>query len=201
LYSYQLHPREELSISVSASSLQHDASFVIVTYGHGIKVWHGRDANSAERKMAESLAVHYRSIVGWKSTTVQMYDEGKEDASFWQLIDGDRRQISQLGKKVELQAAQKIVYDITSDPFIFLSKGSYKLNLQLQSKHMYLFEIPSICIFLWIGKSVSSSSRKQAYVHVLQYMLKLNVPSLTPIHTIHEGTETQFFKSLFLPSF
>uniref|UniRef100_A0A0A9GGQ5 HP domain-containing protein n=1 Tax=Arundo donax TaxID=35708 RepID=A0A0A9GGQ5_ARUDO len=129
--------------------------------------------------------------------------EGRETDQFWELLGGKSK-----------YSNQKVGREHESNPHLFscvLSKGDHEGNVKVKEIHhftqddlmtedIFMLDCHSD-VFVWVGQEVDAKVKSQAMdigenFLVLDFLME-NLSRETPIFTVSEGCEPQFFTRFF----
>ncbi|PUZ48766.1 hypothetical protein GQ55_7G273100 [Panicum hallii var. hallii] len=184
---------QALQVDATASSLNSSYCYILHN-GNTVFTWTGSLTTSLDHDLVERQLDVIKPDLPSRSQK-----EGRETDQFWELLGGKSKYTN-----------QKVGREHESDPHLFsciVAKGNIKVKEihhftqdDLVTEDVFVLDCHSD-VFVWVGQEVDAKVKSQAMdigekFLVLDYLME-KLSRETPIFTVSEGSEPQFFTRFF----
>jgi len=175
-----------------AGSLNSNDVFVLLT-PNVMYVWQGKGANDDEKRIGNNVAKLLQ-----EKRKVQVIDEGKEPAEFWQGVGGKGE-----------YAAEGFLYEGAREPRLFQcsnASGSFRVEEvfnytqeDLDQNDIFYLDTYSE-LYVWVGDKSNDTEKKMAFQTAIEYIENAGDgrSNDTPIIKVVAGHEPKLFTCHFL---
>ncbi|KAJ8755566.1 hypothetical protein K2173_022145 [Erythroxylum novogranatense] len=188
-----MHNNKTVQVDTVATSLNSTECFLLQS-GSSVFFWHGNQSTYEQQQLAAKTAEFLKP-----GTAVKHSKEGTESSSFWFALGGKQNYTS-----------KRVSPETVRDPHLF----SYSFNKgKFQIEEIYNFSQDDLLtedvlildthaeIFVWVGHSVDSKEKQNAFEIGQKYIDMANslegLPSNVPLYKVSEGNEPSFFTTYF----
>ncbi|XP_054809199.1 villin-2-like isoform X3 [Prosopis cineraria] len=182
-----------VQVDAVATSLNSTECFLLQS-GSTIYLWHGSQSPFEQQQVAANVAEFLKPGV-----TLKHAKEGTESSAFWSALGGKQNYVS-----------KNVANDTVRDPHLFtfsFNKGKFQVEEvynfsqdDLLTEDMLIFDTHGE-VFVWVGQSVSSRERQNAFEIGQKYIdLAASLEGLSPqvpLYKVTEGNEPCFFTAYF----
>jgi advillin len=187
-------------VDLSAASLNGEDCFVLITPGNAF-VWNGSASTESERASALSIGQRLGSVylasLGQGGRAVSTFEEGEEDAAFWDSLGG-KADYPKFAPGAG-QPREARLFEATT------SKGSFSVEeitgfvqADLCDEDVYLLDTHSQ-LFLWVGTLSTEDEKRQGAATAAKFIAAASDgrDADMPVITVKPGSEPSMFTQHF----
>lgn len=196
-------------VPLAHSSLNTDDCFLL-DKGLKLFLYHGSEANRAEKAKALELALRIRDLErGGRAEVILANEWGKDDESIceeiWAAFGEERKPVTKKGEAdevVEQAAAKKVSLARLSDAsgeltiMPVVAPHGRLVRSMLDSKDVFVLDTGSVSggMYVWVGKETTAEEKKGGMRLATTFLEKSHRPvAKTPVVRVVEGGETALF--------
>jgi len=166
-------------------------------------IWQGKQASGLEKNKAVTLGEAIETEREGKAK-VEVFAEGEEDASFWELLGGKGEVASAAAGGSDLEADHdashlKQLHRLHEDKgkftFSKVSEGEKFKRSDLDSSDVFILDT-GFEVIAWIGKGSSVGEKKHALQYAQEYLTAHGKNPALPISKMIEGAENNVFSQI-----
>lgn len=187
--------------SKPVNAVLNDTDTFILDKGLQIFCYHGSLATAWEKRAANTEIQKIKSSPGRgraKDLHIDGFkDEGKEYEPFWDYFGGKPEEMKAMEEQVvqdEPMRMIKVSDDDGSLKCTVILEGALDSS-KLESDDAFILDT-GISIYIWIGKTCKKSEKREAMIHVNQYIIQYKRPYNLPVCRVMEGNEPEHFNDM-----
>lgn len=196
-------------VPLAHSSLNTGDCFLL-DKGLKLFLYHGPEANQAEKAKALELALRIRDVErGGRAEVILANECGKEDESIceemWAAFGEERKPVTRKGeaddvadeagaKKVSLARVSDASGELTITPVV--APHGRLVRSMLDSKEVFVLDTGSVTggVYVWVGKETTAEEKKGGMRLATTFLEKAHRPVASmPVVRVMEGGETALF--------